>query len=247
MQYNPDGLYLFSNVRITRDYSVVHDMDPDTWRKYLTNTFADSDPEKAIRTADTSPPVQVFYQSVSYYRLPETIRIQANFDEVRKATYGMLYCVDSSLASVNKPSFKQLFFWVDSVKLIKQTAEVTGTSPNRTSSDVVEINVTMDVWSSNQGRFELYDSHIIRRHKDRWVDLGDLGMRVNDDNFLYEGDKCEISYYERPSVVELCPKVTINNKSWELRFMVVCSVGNNGGLGYKHKLLNLKTGEVISE
>lgn len=169
MQYNPDGLYLFSNVRITRDYSVTHDMDPDTWRKYLTNTFADSDPEKAIRAADTSPPVQVFYQSVSYYRLPETIRIQGNFDEIRKATYGMLHCVDSTLASMNKPPFKQLFFWVDSVKLIKQTAEVTGTSPNRTSSDVVELDVTLDAWSNKFSDAELYDSYILRRHEIRWT------------------------------------------------------------------------------
>lgn len=231
-QTNPNTLHLFSNVRITRDYSVVHDMDPETWFKYLTNTFANDDPNKTIRTNDTSPPGWLFVGSVSYYRLPETIRIQANYDEIRKATYGCLQNTDG-LSTLDNPSFTYLFFWVDAVRLVKQSALVTGMSPDRTSEDVVELDVTMDVWSSNQGRFELYDSHIIRRHKDRWVNLGSLGIKVNTDNFLYEGDKCEVSYYEHPSIVELCPKVTINSKSWELRFMVVCSVGSNGGLGYQ--------------
>ena len=168
VQYNLNNLSLFSNVRITRDYSVVHDMVPETWYHYLTNSFSDSDPNKAIRAADTSPPVQLYSQSIDYYRLPQTIRIQANYDTIRKATYGVLVCVDSMLASMNVPSFKYLFFWVDSVHLVKQTAEVTGTSPNRTSSDVVELDITPDAWSNKFTDAELYDSFILRRHEVRW-------------------------------------------------------------------------------
>ena len=168
-QYNLNNLSLFSNVRITRDYSVVHDMVPGTWYKYLTNTFADSDPNKAVRAADTSPPVQLYSKSIDYYRLPQTIRIQANYDTIRKATYGVLVCVDATLASMNVPSFRYLFFWVDSVRLVKQTAEVTGTSPNRTSEDVVELDITPDAWSNKFSDAELYDSFILRRHEIRWT------------------------------------------------------------------------------
>ena len=168
VQINPNTLLLFSNVRITRDYSVVHDMDPETWYKYLTNTFAADDPNKTIRTNDTSPPVVLYSKSIDYYRLPETIRIQANYDEIRKATYGALLCTDSILPSMNVPSFRYLFFWVDSVRLVKQTAEVTGTSPNRTSSDVVELDITLDAWSNKFSDAELYDSFILRRHEIRW-------------------------------------------------------------------------------
>ena len=60
------SVYLFKDVKITPDYSVVHDLTPDQWKTYL--------------IGDANNPGHgdiVFQQSLNYYRLPDVIRIEA--------------------------------------------------------------------------------------------------------------------------------------------------------------------------
>lgn len=152
-------LMLFSNVKITRDYSTVHDMDPEHWYDYLTN-------KDEVQTGDPSPPGLVYInQQVNYYRLPQTIRIEHNYELLRDATYGVISMTDTSL----DPTYggrKHIFFWVDAVRMVKQHSNTQNTDVQK---DVVELDVTPDVWSNRFTECELYDSYIERRHVDRWV------------------------------------------------------------------------------
>ena len=145
-------LALFKNVKITPDYSVVHDMDSDTWKDYLMGWL---DP----MPADANPPENVFYdEHVNYYRMPETIRIEANYDIIRTATYGYL---EDGLSEGNpgvNVSFRRIFFWVDDVRILKQFCNRDLESSPIEYKDVVELDITIDVWSSYAGKFELYDS-----------------------------------------------------------------------------------------
>ena len=151
-------LKLFKNVKITPDYSVVHDMVPATWSSYLTNP----------PNTDTDPPVTVFSQSVNYYRMPDVIRIEGNFDLIRQATYGFL----RDPTAVTKPSFGYIFFFVKDVKLLKQHSNQVTAGGDVTVQDVCELSIEIDVWSSYGGMFELYDSYVERRHMPRWKNEG---------------------------------------------------------------------------
>lgn len=146
-------LYLFSNVKITRDYAVTHDMTPQTWFEYLLNG-------NNVQSGDPSPPVLLHGVEVNYYRLPDVIRIEANYDKIRKATYGCLQCGETETT----PTFKYLFFWIDSVRLVKVHSDVTA----GTVKDVVELTISEDLWSNKFTDCELYDTFIARRHEDRW-------------------------------------------------------------------------------
>lgn len=155
-------LALFKNVKITPDYSVVHDMDSETWKEYLLGQL---DP----MPADTNPPENVYYdEHVNYYRMPETIRIEANYDIIRTATYGYL---EDGLSEGNpgvNVSFRRIFFWVDDVRILKQFSSRDLESSPVEYKDVLELDITIDVWSSYGGQFELYDSYVERRHMPRW-------------------------------------------------------------------------------
>ena len=142
-------LFLYRNVKITRDYSVTHDLTPAQWHNYLQNLNNE-------QSGDTSPPVKVFEQSVNYYRLPDVIRIEGKYDEIRKATYGELLYIEG-------PDIHRYFFWVDAVRLVKLSS--TETAPRL---DVVELQVANDIWSNKFTDCQLYDSYIVRRHEDRW-------------------------------------------------------------------------------
>ena len=164
-------LKLFKNVKITSDYSVVHDMTPETWRQYLTGELWESNPEW-----NNDSPEIVFSQSVNYYRLPDTIRIEGNFDELRQATYGYL----QDTGGIRTPSFGTIFFFVEDVRLLKQgsryDSEQVGPEGQQQTFvdavDVCELDIKVDVWSSYGGKFELYDSYVERRHMDRWKNTG---------------------------------------------------------------------------
>ena len=210
------GISLYKNVKITRDYSVVHDLTPLQWMQYLENTNGD-------QTGDPSPPVKVWSSgTVNYYRLPDVIRLEGKYDEIRKATYGMLTYVEG-------PDSHIYFFWVDSVRLIK--ASTTSTTPRL---DVVDLSVTLDTWSTNQGKFKLYDSHVVRRHIDRWTWLGTPAMPyiMNEDVLEYTGDNVETEYRSSYSGLRLIPQAEVGARKWDIRFMVVCTVDGNGGVGY---------------
>ena len=159
-------LALFKNVKITPDYSVVHDMDIETWKNYLMGWL---DP----MPADTDTPEIVFSGTVNYYRMPETIRVEGNYDAIRKATYGFLEDGRHEGNEHLRTSFKVLFFWVKDVRLLKQAANVDNTDPSDPLwKDVCELDVELDVWSSYAGCFELYDSYVERRHMPRWKNEG---------------------------------------------------------------------------
>lgn len=158
-------LYLFKNVKITPDYSVVHDMDATTWKNYLLGWL---DP----MPVDSSPPDILFSDSkVNYYRMPDVIRIEGNYDIIRTATYGLL---EDGLAADNpgiNTSFKQIFFWVKNVRLLKQFSNRDLLSSPAEYKDVVELEVETDVWSTYAGGFTLYDSFVERRHMPRWKNI----------------------------------------------------------------------------
>ena len=155
-------LTLFKDVKITPDYSVVHDMSPSDWKDYLD---ADGD--------------MVWQGDVNYYRLPDTIRVEGNYDTLRKVTYGMIDCgrtTDPTQLIINESMERPMFFFVRNVRLIRQESRVdkdeSSTPKVWDVFDVVELEIAEDVWSSNNGSFELYDSFVERRHMDRWVNTG---------------------------------------------------------------------------
>ena len=156
-------LALFKNVKITPDYSVVHDMDPDTWKQYLMGELWESNPEW-----NNDSPEILFSQNVNYYRMPETIRVEGNFDVIRQATYGFLH----DPTGVTNPSFGTVFFFVNDVRLLKQHSNQVTEGGDATVVDVCELDISIDVWSSYGGKFELYDSYVERRHMPRWKNEG---------------------------------------------------------------------------
>jgi len=162
------SLYLFKNVKITPDYSVVHDLTPEDWRTYL------------IGDSETAGQGDLVWQGdVNYYRLPDVIRIEGNYDDLRKATYGMISGneeADPEEMVVHSSMQRPMFFWVTDVRLVKQGCRVDLESQSRPWQkdyfDVVELSISVDVWSSNNGSFDLYDSYVERRHMDRWKNTG---------------------------------------------------------------------------
>lgn len=153
-----NNLKLFSNVKITRDYSVTHDMVPADWYAYLIN-------DGNVQAGDPSPPALVAnFEGINYYRLPDVIRVEMNYELLRNATYGVLTMTDASLDPAYRGD-KHLFFWVDSVRLVKQRSNTGNIDLQR---DVVELSVTPDLWSNRFTDCQLYDSYVARRHEDRW-------------------------------------------------------------------------------
>lgn len=162
------SLYLFKNVKIAPDYSVVHDLTPEDWRTYL---IGDS---KTAGQGDL-----VWQGDVNYYRLPDVIRIEGNYDDLRKATYGMISGneeADPQEMVIHNSMQRPMFFWVNDVRLVKQGCRVDLESQSRPWQkdyfDVVELSISVDVWSSNNGSFDLYDSYVERRHMKRWNNTG---------------------------------------------------------------------------
>jgi len=162
------SVYLFKDVKITPDYSVVHDLTPDEWKKYL--------------IGDANNPGHgdlVYQESLNYYRLPDVIRIEANYDEIRKVTYGMIdgtRNTDPKQLVIRESFERPMFFFVKDVRLIRQDSLTDKEEQTRPWTwdvkDVVELEIAEDVWSNNNGSFELYDSFVERRHMDRWVNTG---------------------------------------------------------------------------
>ena len=155
-------LALFKNVKITPDYSVVHDMDPETWRQYLTGELWESNPEW-----NNDSPEIVFSQTVNYYRMPDVIRIEGNFELIRQSTYGFLH----DPTGVANPSFGTVFFFINDVRLLKQHSNQVTAGEDVTVTDVCELDISVDVWSTYGGKFELYDSYVERRHMPRWKNV----------------------------------------------------------------------------
>lgn len=205
-------LTLLKDVKIERDYSVVHDMTPQQWYEYLTS----EDNQSNI----------LYQETVNYYRVPDVIRIEANFDQVRKATYGIL---TSTPAPGETPSFTHIFIWIDDVRLVRQRAAVDEGSV--TVYDTIELTVDTDVWSTNQGRFTLYDSYIERRHADRWTKRydSDLGEYVFDPKYYPEAADPVGGAYAPEGVQDLTPPTEITGwDTFDLRFIIVNVLDNDG-------------------
>lgn len=164
-----NSLYLFKNVKITPDYSVVHDLDPQDWRDFLLGQ-GDFDHSAGDLVWNT-------VGKLNYYRVPDIIRVEGNFDELREATYGFLEDGMWNDQQPAKTSFKQMFFWVTDVRLITQRASDTVVGAQTVFRDVVELHVEVDTWSTyGIGAFELYDSFVERRHMNRWREVTQAGV-----------------------------------------------------------------------
>ena len=210
---------LYKNVKITRDYSVVHDMTPVEWMRYLENINGD-------QAGDPSPPEKVWSSgTVNYYRLPDVIRIEGKYDEIRKATYG-------SLSYLEGADYHLYFFWVDSVRLIK--ASTNDTSPRQ---DVVELTVTPDTWSNKFTDTKLYDSFIVRKHMGRW--WRDHSDPDDPDAWVYHpryfpnaADDVGGAYEPDGDVQDLTEPLDFSsqgfNEPLDLRFIVVNCLDPNG-------------------
>lgn len=160
-----NSLYLFRNVKITPDYSAVHDLTPQQWRDFLLGQSGSKQSGGELVWSNSG--------KLNYYRMPDTIRIEGNFDELRQATYGFL---EDGMWNEDQPakktSFKQMFFWVTDVRLVTQRTGDTLEGSQTVFRDVVELQVELDTWSTyGVGSFELYDSFVERRHMPRWKNM----------------------------------------------------------------------------
>ena len=112
---------------------------------------------------------EVWNGAVNYYRLPDTIRIEARYDEIREAVYGSIEAAPVTGGDPVYQAFdRPMFFWVKKVRLVKEAARTVANIGDKYVWDVVELEISPDVWSNNQGKFQLFDSYIERRHMDRW-------------------------------------------------------------------------------
>ena len=217
-------LALFKNVKITPDYSVVHDMDSDTWKDYLMGWLDPMPP-------DANPPENVYYdEKVNYYRMPETIRIEANYDIIRTATYGYL---EDGLSEGNpgvNVSFRRIFFWVDDVRILKQFCNRDLESSPVEYKDVVELDITVDVWSSYAGKFELYDSFVERRHMPRWKEKTVGGVTTYEPIYYPNAAQGIEGAYQEEAVEDLTGNVELPGYTgtFNPQFIIVTAVDTHG-------------------
>ena len=221
-------LTLFKDVKITPDYSVVHDLTPSDWKDYLVGTPLNPTPNGDI----------VWEGMVNYYRLPDVIRIEGNYDTLRKVTYGMVDCArgtDETQLIINESMERPMFFFVKNVRLVKQESRVdkdeVSTPMVWDVRDVVELEIEVDVWSSNNGSFELYDSYVERRHMPRW---NNAGTELNPDwkpIYYPNAGQGVDGAYRKEADEDLTPPVTFitqPNKSFDPRFIVVFALDTAG-------------------
>ena len=216
-------LALFKNVKITPDYSVVHDMDSDTWKDYLLGQL---DP----MPADSSPPENVYYdERVNYYRMPETIRIEANYDIIRTATYGYL---EDGLSEGNEGvnvSFRRIFFWVDDVRILKQFCNRDLESSPVEYKDVLELDITVDVWSSYGGQFELYDSYVERRHMPRWKKKTVSGVTTYEPIYYPNAAQGIEGAYQQEAIEDLTPYSKDSGVTMDPKYILVNVIDKTSG------------------
>ena len=216
-------LALFKNVKITPDYSVVHDMDSDTWKDYLLGQL---DP----MPADSSPPENVYYdERVNYYRMPETIRIEANYDIIRTATYGYL---EDGLSEGNEGvnvSFRRIFFWVDDVRILKQFCNRDLESSSVEYKDVLELDITVDVWSSYGGQFELYDSYVERRHMPRWKKKTVSGVTAYEPIYYPNAAQGIEGAYQQEAIEDLTPYSKDSGVTMDPKYILVNVIDKTSG------------------
>ena len=145
-------LQIFDGVKTTRDDSIVTDRSKSGWYTTLTQNHT-----------------IVFSKDVNYYRLFDTVRIEAKYETIRKCPYGCLILRDA-----DGNDYDRFYFWIDDVKLLKQNAQTARDTYDviQSQTDVLELSISEDVWANNSGNFTLYDSYVERRHMPRWKNTG---------------------------------------------------------------------------
>ena len=154
---------LYNKVNITPDYSIVTDLTPNDWLILLNGGNFHGQPVLPVATT-------AWQGTVNYYRLPDVLRIEAPYNDIRKVTYGSIVGENSS--STQDAFERPMFFWVKRIRLVKEKASSSTPGAVEVYNDIVELEISVDVWSSNYSKFELYDSFVERRHMDRWVSDG---------------------------------------------------------------------------
>lgn len=192
-------VHLFGTVGITRDYSVVHDMTPDEWLSYLLDESRQDN--------------RLTIENVNYNRIQDTLRIEHDYDLVRKMSYGCL--------ELGTPGMRPMFFWVDSCRLIKKNSKEFD-NPSAVPLDVVELTLSEDVWSNNSGKFELHDTYVERRHMDRW----------NENEPVYYSDASQgvDGSYLPESIQNMTPAKETELGDVELKYIVVSALDPKGQL-----------------
>ena len=223
-----NNLRLFKNVKITPDYSIVHDMTPETWRQFLTGELWETVPDW-----NSDSPEQIYSGNVNYYRLPETIRLEGNFDELRQATYGFLH----DIKNIRGPSFGTIFFFVEDVRLLKQGSRFDqhqeGTEEEPVvfvdAVDVCELDIKIDVWSSYGGQFQLYDSYVERRHMNRWQNTGTEAEPVWEPIYYPNAAQGVEGAYQKEAKEDATKKKTFTHLGdIDIGWMVVSGIRDNG-------------------
>lgn len=219
-----NSLYLFKNVKITPDYSAVHDLTPQRWRDFLLG-----------QSGSKQSGGELVWSSIgklNYYRMPDTIRIEGNFDELRQATYGLLEDGEwDEKKPEKKTSFKQLFFWVADVRLVTQRTVDTLEGSQTVFRDVVELQVEPDVWSTyGVGSFELYDSFVERRHMPRWKNTGTDEKPVWEPIYYPDAGQGIEGAYRKEDSQDLTKPVVFANydDSFDPRFIIVFALAKSG-------------------
>lgn len=198
-------------------------MTRQQWFEYLMNG-------NNQQSGDPSPPVMLAGKTVNYYRLPDVIRIEANYDTIRNATYGCLLCGGRETT----PSFTYLFFWIDSVRLVKMEASVV--AGENKARDVVELSISEDVWSNRFTECELYDSFVVRRHEERW--WRDHSDPLHPDAWVYHpryfpnaADDVGGAYMSEGDPQDISPKIEMGQGSgkWYNPLYIVINVLDKNG------------------
>ena len=218
-----NSLTLFKNVKITPDYSVVHDFTPDEWRNFLLGQNEDSHSAADIVWSN--------HLKLNYYRVPDVIRIEGNYDDIRTATYGMLEDGMWNDEQPAKTSFKYVFFWIRNVRLITQRSNDHTEGQRTVFDDVVELEIDVDTWSTyGISSFQLYDSYVERRHMKRWNKVT-VGNTVTYKPIYYPnaGQGIEGAYTKEDSQ-DLTKPVTFEgyDDTFDPRFIIVFTLQKSG-------------------
>lgn len=218
-----NSLYLFKNVRITPDYSAVHDLTPQQWRDFLLGQSGSKQSGGELVWSNIG--------KLNYYRMPDTIRIEGNYDELRQATYGLLEDGMWNEEQPAKTSFKQMFFWVTDVRLVTQRTGDTLEGSQTVFRDVVELQVELDTWSTyGVGSFELYDSFVERRHMPRWKNIGTEERPVWEPIYYPDAGQGIEGAYRKEDSQDLTKPLVISgyDNTFDPRFIVVFALDKSG-------------------
>ena len=203
-------LQIFDGVKTTRDYSIVTDRSKSGWYTTLT----------ANHTI-------VFSKDVNYYRLFDTVRIEAKYETIRKCPYGCLILRDA-----DGNDYDRFYFWIDDVKLLKQNSQTVRDTYDviQSQNDVLELSISEDVWANNYGNFTLYDSYVERKHMPRWKNTGTELSPVWEPIYYPNAGQGVEGAYEKETTEDMTPPVTFTgyNDTFDLRFIVVFALDSNG-------------------